>query len=787
MSRSLLSSALLLPALAGLGSAQEKLQPLLGHPLPDLDRAQLDLFQKGRVAFNTPLTEPDGLGPIFNEPACASCHNLPNIGGSSTRAVTRFGQAGPPFDPLADLGGSLLQDQSLDLACREDIPPEADVTAQRVTPICFGAGLLETIPDSEIHDNEANQPVGLNGVTSDVLDLSDLNLPPRPARFGWKGVIHNAVSFSIDASLNEMGLTSVFLPAENAPNGDQNLLAQCDTVADPEDGRDLEGKTRIERFTDFQRLLAAPPQTPKAGMTGELHFQSVGCADCHRPTYVTGTAPEAALSGKTIHPYSDFLLHDMGSLGDQIAQANASETQMMTRALWGVRHRDAALMHDGRVSGGTFAQNMHACIQEHMGEASAARLAYDALAQSEKDALIAFLGSLGQAEFDIEVDNDLDEFDWFFIEPFVTGPGSFYTPDSPEAFCDVDADGDFDLVDFDAFQRGFTGQTLDPETPAKAGSTSLHVSVRSGGNTVWVAPNGIVRYEVRGILSNDQTQGLGMFSFDLSYDGGVLAPLEVPCGSAMDAFAMPAGATNPAGFGGTRIGGSLVQVGGAQNTIEQSFAPYPNGDVVLNVAQYGSAMATLATGSLVAPATRGTYTVALTNVVANAITADATGSPFWKVQPVPQGLHRNLEIVVEDGGAEIYCVAKVNSAGGTPRMQWKGRPSATGSDDFHLWATDVMGNETGLFLYGFAAGNTPFFGGTLCIGGSLKRSPVLTTSGTKHLCNGRLDFHMTQSYMALQGLTPGTKVHAQGWYRDPSHPDGTGVGLTDAISFEIKP
>ena len=265
--------------------------------------------------------------------------------------MTRFGRAasgGTPFDPLADLGGSLLQDQSEDLQCREVVPPEADVIAQRKTPICFGSGLLSEILDADIEANAANQPPGLAGFVSYVDNLTQPGAPPRPARFGWKGDALNAIAFSIGAGLNEMGLTSPFAPTENAPNGDQNLLAACDSVADPEDKPDAAGITHVQHWTTFQRLLAPPAQTPRAGMTGEVLFNLVGCVDCHVRDYVTGAAAEPSLSGVAIKPYSDFLVHEMGSLGDGIVQANASETQMFTRPLWGLALRNSFLRSEER-------------------------------------------------------------------------------------------------------------------------------------------------------------------------------------------------------------------------------------------------------------------------------------------------------------------------------------------------------------------------------------------------------------------------------------------------------
>lgn len=782
-SRILLTTSLFL-ALASGASAQDDLQRLMGQPARGLSAADLELFVKGRTAFDTALTDAEGLGPIFNEPACGSCHNHPTSGGSSTRAVTRFGKLGPPFDDLAALGGSLLQDQSIDISCRETVPPEADVIAKRLTPICFGAGLLEAVDDADILWNEANQPPHLNGKSSPVPDLSDPTAPLRPARFGWKGVLADPMSFSIDAGLNEMGLTSIFAPNENAPNGDQALLAACDNVADPEDGPDAGGKTRLERFTDFQRFLAGPPQTPVSGMTGEALFNQVGCVDCHRAGYVTGSSAVAALNGRSIQPYSDFLLHDMGVHGDQIAQGNASEGEMQTRALWGLALR-TSFMHDGRVTGGTFRDNMLACVQEHGSAGDFSRTAFNSLSTADQDAVVAFLASLGRAEFDFEFDNDLDEFDWFFIEPFLTGPVPTYTPDSPEAFCDVDRDGDFDLLDFGLFQRGFTGQTSQPPMPLPPASASLRFSVVAGKTAVWIAPGSLLRYQVTGELSDKKNQGLAMVSFDLAFDGGALPPADFPDHAPMTHFASDLGLSNPAGFGGTPSGGDLLQIGGAQNSINNTFAPRPSAPVITGVAERGT-HEVLAEGSFTAPTTPGTYHLTLSQPQANVFEKNTTGTPYWEVQAVENTAIRDLVVHVQDCAPKVYCTSKPTSEGCSPSMRWKGLPSATGADDFHLYATGLVPNKTAIFFWGLAPANLPFMGGTLCVGGTLVRTKVDNTGGQGE-CAGRLDFRMSQNYMANKGLVVGTQVYAQTWFRDPAQPDGTGVGLSDAIEFKICP
>ncbi|MFO0985232.1 MAG: di-heme oxidoredictase family protein [Planctomycetota bacterium] len=438
----------------------QSIQPRMGAPVPGLTAAQLDRFNKGRAAANDPLPVVDGLGPIFNDSACASCHAQPTAGGSSDVAVTRFGKAasgGNPFDPLEDLGGSLLQSQAIAGGCEEVVPPEADVTAQRGTPPLFGAGLVEAILDADIVDYQDHPPPGVSGRVHWIQPVEDPTGPLRAGRFGWKDQEATVMSFSAGASLNEMGLTNRFFMSENAPNGDQSRLATCDSVPDPEDGPDSEGFDKIDRFTDFQRFLAPPPRTPRSGMTGEAIFNAAGCASCHVSTpYLTGAAAEVALSGVEITPYSDFLLHDMGTLGDGIVQGDATETEFRTPPLWGLHTRgQIALLHDGRASSGTFEENVDAAITAHDGEAAAARDNYLALPNPQKLLLIQFLDSLGRAEFDYEGDNDVDAFDWFFLQPLFTGPGAFYTADDFASIADIDQDGDFDLVDFGALQRAF--------------------------------------------------------------------------------------------------------------------------------------------------------------------------------------------------------------------------------------------------------------------------------------------------------------------------------------------
>ena len=443
-------------------SGQAQVQPLMGEPMPGLTASELDRFTKGLDAFSEILTEAEGLGPVFNDISCGTCHSEPAVGGFSGTFVTRFGVAAAgrdPFDPLDELGGSLLQLQFIDLACQEFVPPEADTVAQRITPHIFGAGLVQAIPDAVLQDLVDNPPDAfVSGIAHMVTPLEGGR--ETIGRFGWKSQVATMLSFAADASLNEMGFTNRFLPTENAPNGDLVLLAACDAVADPEDGPDNEGFDAIDRMDDFQRLLAPPPQTPRAGMTGGALFDSIGCSSCHVAAFTSGTVAEAALSGVTFKPYSDFLLHDIGpALGDGIVQGQGTEQELRTAPLWGMAIRQD-LLHDGRAAGGTFTENAETAITWHGGEAATAAAAYFDLETAQQDQVIDFLLSLGRAEFDYESDNDLDQFDWFFLDfdGLLTGPGSSYTPDDFGAIADIDQDGDFDMRDWAEFQIGFTGE-----------------------------------------------------------------------------------------------------------------------------------------------------------------------------------------------------------------------------------------------------------------------------------------------------------------------------------------
>jgi CxxC motif-containing protein (DUF1111 family) len=372
------------------GSPHPRAADNLGDPLPDLTREQLNAFLDGRGEFEAVETIEGGLGPIFNNTSCAICHSVPAIGGSSAALVTRFGRTdGGHFDPLTALGGSLHQSQAIDPAVLERIPEDATIVVRRQSTPLFGAGLVEAIPDAAILDlarrKKADGVLGRPAMVEDVATGST-----RVGRFGWKAQHATLLSFAGDAYLNEMGVTSRLFPTENAPNGDQEKLAQFDHYADPEDVVDpATGKSDIDFATDFMRYLAPPP-TPRvtgAVQTGFNTFVRLGCAECHVPTLHTGPNKVRTFDRKPVTLFSDLLLHDMGSLNDGIAQADALGNEMKTAPLWGLKH-SAPYLHDGR------APTTADAIRAHDGEAAVSRDRFQKLTANQQRQLLEFLNAL---------------------------------------------------------------------------------------------------------------------------------------------------------------------------------------------------------------------------------------------------------------------------------------------------------------------------------------------------------------------------------------------------------
>ena len=350
-------------------------------------------FDAARDTFDEIDDEEEGIGPTFNDTGCKNCHSDPVSGGGSIVFVTRAGHL-VNGNFVEHPGGSLVQSQIVP-RCG---PPEAvqrnEETTRRASISTLGDGFIEAIPDEAIIAISRLQPPDVRGFVTRVPVL-EANNATRVGRFGWKGQHASLTSFSADAYLNEMGITSPLQPEENTADGRD--VRRCDTnPANPDnDGED------VDQFTAFMRSTKVPPRgliSNKDDRAGQDLFVGIGCATCHVPVFVTAPAGTAinggtftvprALGNKTIHPFSDFLLHDVG-IPDPIVQNGGPETydKVRTPPLWGLRKR-TLLMHDGASSSITDA------ILRHSNQAARASSAFRSLTEQDKQQLLTFLGSL---------------------------------------------------------------------------------------------------------------------------------------------------------------------------------------------------------------------------------------------------------------------------------------------------------------------------------------------------------------------------------------------------------
>jgi len=355
-------------------------------------------FEDNKFIFDERETPEDGLGPVYNDLGCGSCHQNPESGGISQINELRAGHVlnGNFVDPP---GGSLIQLRALAAAIQErlDDAPLEDIRTFRTTLNVIGDGFVEAIADGTFTQIRNDQPQNFKGTIISV-PVVEAGGTLRVGRFGWKNQHASLVSFSGDAYLNEMGITNPFDGnggrSENSSLG--NSVGNLDRVRDPEDDGD-----DVEAFANFMRATSAPGrgQINATVRRGEDLFRQVDCSQCHTPTIQTaepGTLINGGqfrvpseLGNKIIHPFSDFMLHDIGT-GDGIVQNGGQATRNMVRTppLWGVRTRPM-LMHDGQ----SFTFNE--AIQRHAGVGGTiSRNQFNALSGSEKADLIAFLKSL---------------------------------------------------------------------------------------------------------------------------------------------------------------------------------------------------------------------------------------------------------------------------------------------------------------------------------------------------------------------------------------------------------
>jgi len=375
------------------------------------------IFAVDHMMFGGPLSQA-GLGSIF-----------------------QFGQIAPPLGAeigIPDNAPSACQQAELARGFSPDLPTciadSSNDTGLTGKPTCaarrqslplFGDGLVEATDDATFEAIAASQPDSIRGTVRMASDLKNFNRPadevsaPTQAamgtshvgRFGWKDDFASLLGFAADAYLNEIGITNDLNsePNTTCAMGRQQWGVTLQTADDPEDTVDSTGRADIDRFTDFIRGLRPPPPTAQnaSAQTGQQLFSQISCTGCHVPSITTAANPASllsptingtpvsqnvsqALGNVTYHPYGDFLLHDMGSLGDGVnddPNIPHDERLMRTMPLWGLRARQIFL-HDGR------ATDLSTAIKLHDGQGKAAAAAFSALSAQEQQNVIDFINTL---------------------------------------------------------------------------------------------------------------------------------------------------------------------------------------------------------------------------------------------------------------------------------------------------------------------------------------------------------------------------------------------------------
>jgi CxxC motif-containing protein (DUF1111 family) len=365
---------------------------LLDGPVSGLTEAENLQFLRGDVAFNDEVfTTANGLGPLFVATSCGSCH--PGDGkGHPFTTLTRFGQIDETGNQYLNLGGPQLQHRAVPGFTPEGIPLNA--TFSRFTPPAnTGLGFIDAVSDTEILTWADPDDIDGDGISGgpNWISLKEY-VKERPnsvtqngryiGRFGKKAATYDLLQQTATAYNQDIGITSSFEPVDT----------HSGLVFDPE----VSNQT-INDVVFYLKTLKAPEPRPESNsiLEGKQLFTTIGCSKCHRPEMKTGNSSIAAIANKFFYPYSDLLLHDMGTaLDDGYTEGSAKSYEWRTPPLWGLglsknsQGGQYFLMHDGR------ARSIDEAILLHGGEANQIRNNYQMLTADEKTKLIQFLESL---------------------------------------------------------------------------------------------------------------------------------------------------------------------------------------------------------------------------------------------------------------------------------------------------------------------------------------------------------------------------------------------------------
>ena len=390
----------------------------------------------------------DGLGPHFIARSCGGCHALDGRGRPPEVSQGRHAALVEMLVRLSVPGTAKLQDgvvpeptygDQFNNAAIQGVKPEGDVvlryspvrgrfadgtpytlqqpkisfknlnygpmspqvlTSARVAPQLMGIGLLEAIPEADILKNAADQAAAGGAVKGQVNRVWDgVAQQSRIGRFGWKANVASIAHQTAGAFRGDIGITSYLAPQESCTPVQKDCL-QAERGGHG-DSHEIDQAT-LENVVFYQAVLAPVARRnvndPQV-RAGQALFAQAQCVACHRPSYTTGAGPNPsmtspALSGQTIWPYTDLLIHDMGpGLADGRADFQASGSQWKTPALWGLGlikevNGHSRLLHDGRANG------VLEAVLWHDGEAQSAKQQVLKMSKAERAALVKFVESL---------------------------------------------------------------------------------------------------------------------------------------------------------------------------------------------------------------------------------------------------------------------------------------------------------------------------------------------------------------------------------------------------------
>ncbi|MBV8367897.1 MAG: hypothetical protein JO036_03020 [Candidatus Eremiobacteraeota bacterium] len=306
-----------------------------------------ELARAGALAFSADRRAQ--IRGAFNASFCSECHFLPTAGGSQVLAGD-FVIKRSAADRAATFQRYVLVHG---FPVRRRPPARRFV---RIPPPLYGIGLLEAVSDAELERVAADEAQRTPRHRGRIARLRDA----RIGRFGWKATSPAVRAFVAGAFPGELGV----------PAGDE--------------ARD------VAAITAFLQRLAAPPQAERTGVApGRAVFETLRCADCHRMGLALGRfAPEPQLSGTTIAPYTDLLLHDMGARAAELRDGAATAREFRTAPLWGVASTGPPYLHDGA------ARSLREAIALHGGQAADSAAAFARLSTREREALLGYLTSL---------------------------------------------------------------------------------------------------------------------------------------------------------------------------------------------------------------------------------------------------------------------------------------------------------------------------------------------------------------------------------------------------------